>query len=449
VGNNEFDVIVIGSGTSAYYAISGLQENPDLTIALIDERPYGGTCALRGCQPKKYLLSNAEAVAMASQLTGSGLEGLVKSNWEALQKLKNEFLDGRSDADQNHWQKAGIATFNGPARMVADDRIEVGGQMLTGKKIILATGSLPAQGAFEGSELVHDSEHFLDMPSLPQRILFVGGGYISFEFANVATYGGASEVTIIHRSSQPLKSFDRDIAQVVMEASSAAGIDIIVNTTIRRITKEGDIYIVESSSGETYEADLVIGAIGRHANLTVLEKGAGNVDHSPRGITVNKYLQSVSNPRVYAIGDCADTPYMLAPVADKEGQTVARNILHGNAHIVDYDDIPSAVFTIPSLSSVGLTEEAARREEGNFRINHGSTTTWPSSKRIGEGHGGYKVIIDKDTDLIIGAHIARHNAAEVINIFSLAMKFKIKASELADFMWAYPTYTSDLKYMVR
>lgn len=446
--NNEFDIIVVGSGTSAYYAITGLKEDTSLNIALVDERPYGGTCALRGCQPKKYLLSNATTVAMVSQLAGRGLEGQVRSNWKALQNLKNEFLEGRSEADQAHWQKAGIATFNGTARMIADDQIEVGGQTLTGKKIILATGSLPTQVSIEGSEFVHDSEHFLNMSSLPQRILFIGGGYISFEFAHVAAHGGASEVTIIHRSSQPLKSFDSDVTQIVMEASSASGIDMVLNTTVNGITKEGDVYIVECSSGKTYVADLVIGAIGRHANLSVLEKGFGNVDHTSKGITVNKHLQSVSNPRVYAIGDCADTPYMLAPVADKEGQTVAKNILHGNSHFVDYDGIPSAVFTIPSLGSVGLTEEAARKKEKNFRVNHGFTTAWPSSKRIGEQHGAYKVIIDNDTDLIIGAHIARHNAAEVINTFALAMKFKIKASELADFMWAYPTYTSDLKYMV-
>lgn len=446
---NTFDVIVVGSGTSAYYAINGLKRDPSLRIAIVDERPYGGTCALRGCQPKKYLVSNAEGISMVSHLHGRGLEGQVKTNWEALQNLKNSFLDGRSEADQAHWQKVGVATFNGTARMISENQVGVGGEILTGKKIILATGSLPNHNEFEGSEFVHDSEYFLNMSQLPKRILFVGGGYISFEFAHVAARCGASDVMIMNRSSQFLKAFDEDIAAVVIQASAAAGINTILNTTPQCITKEKNGYFVHSSTGEIYETDLVIEATGRQANLSVLEGGKGNVEHSSKGITVDSHLQSISNPKVYAIGDCADTPYMLAPVADKEGQTVAKNIEHGNSHIVDYRGIPSAVFTIPSLGTVGLTEEKAQQQEENFRVNHGETSAWPSSKRIGEEHGAYKVLIDNETDLILGAHIARHNAAEVINIFALAMKFKIKASELAEFMWAYPTYTSDLKYMVK
>ena len=334
--------------------------------------------------------------------------------------------------------------------MISEDEVRIGDDIiLQGKNIILATGALPRRTALKGSELVHDSEFFLDLPDLPERVLFIGGGYISFEFAHVAARAGAREVVIMHRSSRPLKEFDKDIVETLLNASKAAHINVLLDTAPAHISKEDGGYLLHTSSAETYQTDLIIEATGRAPNLTVLEGGKGNVEQSPQGVVVNQYLQSTTNPRVYAIGDCAATPYMLAPTADKEGQVVVDNIVQGNTRTTDYSCIPTVLFTIPSIGSVGLTEEQAQERGGDFRVNHGETKRWPSSKRIGEEHAAYKIIIDNTTDLILGAHLARHNAAEVINVFALAMKFNIKASDLADFMWAYPTLTSDLKYMVK
>jgi glutathione reductase (NADPH) len=444
-----FDVIVVGSGTSAYYSLTGLLQSSDLRIAIVDERPYGGTCALRGCQPKKYLVSNAKAVAAVSHLLGKGLEGQVRTNWEALQGLKNDFLHGKPEADLAHWQSLGVSTYTGHARMIDENRIDVEGKVLTGRTIILATGSLPNHLPIEGSEFARDSEYFLNLPHLPKRIVFIGGGFVSFEFAHVAIRTGASKVLIINRSARPLKSFEGDLVDTLLKASTDAGIEMLLGTVPERIVKTGKGYVVHYSSGEECETDLVIDATGRLPNLAVLEGEHGGVTHSSKGVAVNEYLQSISNPAVYAIGDCADTPYMLATVADKEGQTVAMNILHGNKHSVDYSIVPNAVFTTPTLASVGLTEIEAQARQLDFRVNQGETTGWPSSKRIGEEHGAYKVLIENGSELILGAHLIRHNAAEVINLFALAMKGNIPASELADLMWAYPTSTSDLKYMVR
>ncbi|WP_136809001.1 dihydrolipoyl dehydrogenase family protein [Desulfosediminicola flagellatus] len=445
----EYDVIVIGSGTSAYYAIDGLSKNSTFKIAVVDERPYGGTCALRGCQPKKYLVSNAEAVAMANHLHGRGITSTPTTDWKALQDLKNEFLKGRSEADVKHWKKKGVATYHGRARMTADNEVQVGNDLLQANRIILATGAVPRHSDIEGSEFLHDSEYFLDMPDLPKRIVFIGGGYISFEFAHVAARTGAQEVVIMNRSSRPLRSFDNDIVTTIMQASAASGINVLLNTSPSKVIKNGNEYLLHTSTGDVITTDLIIEATGRIPNLSVLDGEKGNVSFSSKGVIVNDFLQSTTNPKVYAIGDCAATPYMLAPVADKEGQTVVQNIVNGNSTTIDYSEIPSAVFTIPNIGSVGLTEEQAKENGLDIRVNQGTTTQWPSSKRIGEEHASYKVIIDNSTDLIVGAHIARHNSSEVINVFALAIKFKITAKNLADFMWAYPTYTSDLKYMVK
>ena len=448
MNHQEFDTVVIGSGTSAYYAVDGLNK-AGRRVAIVDERPYGGTCALRGCQPKKYLVSNAEAVAMASHLVGRGIVAGPKTDWQSLQALKNEFLDGLSEAEVKDWQEAGVTTFHGRAVMSGEDEVTVGHDRLRAQHIVLATGSTPLRSEIPGAEHIRDSEHFLNLPDLPSRIVFIGGGYISFEFAHVAIHVGAEKVTILHRSSQPLKAFDQDIVKVVLKASEVEGIKVVLNESPRSVESAENGFILQGSKGAVYESDLIIAATGRVPNLSVLKGGYGKVESSLRGVIVNEFLQSVSNPGVYAVGDCAATKYMLAPVADEEGKTAARNILEGNIKTIDYSVVPSVVFTIPSIGSVGLTEEQAKQQALDFRVNQGMTTHWPSSKRIGEEHGTYKILIDNQTNEILGAHIARHNSCEAINVLALAMKHKITASELAEFMWAYPTITSDLKYMVK
>lgn len=442
-----FDAIVIGSGTSAYFCITRLNLG-GRKVAVVDEREYGGTCALRGCQPKKYLVANAEAVAMAAHLSGKGLSGNPQTDWKALQQLKNDFISGIPEGEVEEFKKAGITTFSGSAKMIGPSEIVVGSDRLKASHVVLATGSVPRRTQIPGAEHAVDSEHFLNMSELPKRILFIGGGYISFEFAHVACQAGAS-VSILHRSARVLKAFDEDMVKIIVEASKASGISVITNEEPARIEKSDSGLIVHSKAGANYETDLVVEASGRVPNLTALDSDHGKVEKTNRGVAVNEYLQSTTNPNVYAIGDCANTPYLLAPAADEEGKVAAHNILNGNSKEVDYSVVPSAVFTIPNLATVGLTEDQARAKGFDFRTNCGTTTGWPSSKRIGEEHSGYKVTINSQDDTIIGAHLARHNASEVINLFALAMKHGITASQLAEFMWAYPTYSSDLKYMVK
>ncbi len=212
MNHQKFDTVVVGSGTSAYYAVDALNRAGQ-KVAIVDERPYGGTCALRGCQPKKYLVSNAEAVAMASHLVGRGIVAAPKTDWQSLQILKNAFLDGRSEAEVKNWQQAGVTTFHGRAIMTGEDEVTVDRDRLKTQHIVLATGATPRRSDIRGAEYLFDSEHFLNLPDLPNRIVFIGGGYISFEFAHVAIRAGAETVTILHRSSRPLKAFDQDIVK--------------------------------------------------------------------------------------------------------------------------------------------------------------------------------------------------------------------------------------------
>lgn len=447
MSKGKHDVIVVGSGTSAYYAAEGLNEG-GRDVAIVDERPYGGTCALRGCQPKKYLVCNVEAVAMASDLVDRGIVEAPRTDWVALQALKNDFLKGKPENQVKSWHEQGVTTYHGRARMTGERELAVGDEHLTADHIVLATGASPRCAAYRGSEHAVFSDDFLELDALPRRIVFVGGGYISFEFAHVAARAGAEEVTILQRSDRVLKGFDADMAQVLIEAGEKAGVRVVLEEPVEAIEKEGEAFRVIGGSGKAYATDLVVEATGRVPNLSVLEGGAGGVEHDKGGVVVNAHLRSVSNPAVYAIGDCVSASPMLAPVADAEGKLVARNILEGDVAEIDVSVVPSAAFTIPNIASVGLTEEQAAAKGLEFRVNRGSTTGWPSSKRIGEDHGAYKVLIEEESGRILGAHLVRHHAAEAINVFGLAMKHGITAGEMKEFLWAYPTLISDLKYMV-
>lgn len=440
------DVIVIGSGTSAYMlAHEAIKKGR--SVAVIDEREFGGTCALRGCQPKKYFTANAEAVAMAAQLTGIGIDGPPRTVWPDLIALKNEFTDPIPEGTEKGFAKAGMAVIHGRAQFVSEDRVAVGDSEIQGGHIVIATGAIPRPLGIPGAAHCGDSEDFLNLKTLPQRMVFIGGGYISFEFAHVAARAG-SRVTILHRSEQVLKGFDPDMVSVLLDATREMGVVLETETEPDRIEKTAGGFRVHAGN-RVFDADWVMAAAGRVPNLASLDPDAGGVAVSKQGVTVNKYLQSVSNPKVYAIGDAVESPLMLATVADKQGLVAADNILNGNRTAMKYAAIPTAVFTEPNLAAVGMSETAAERAGSAFRVNRGTTAGWPSSKRIGEKYSGYKVLIETETNTILGAHLCRRNAAETINIFAMAMAFGLTADDLADMLWAYPTYVSDIKYMIR
>ena len=445
--SRHFDAIVVGSGTSAAYVLQGLLA-AGRKVAVVEEGPFGGTCALRGCQPKKYLVANAEAVAQARDLLGRGIAEAPVPDWKGLQALKAEFLDGRPEAEFEDWREAGATPIRGAARMTGRQELTVEGEVLTADHIVLATGSRSRRSGIPGSEHMGTSDDFLELPAMPRRIVFLGGGYISFEFAHVAARQGA-RVQVLDRSERPLKLFDADMVQVVCAAGEEVGIHFVPEESASAVEKCADGLVLHGSSGTAYEADAIFEAIGRVPNLSVLAGEAGEVESGPRGVTVNEYLQSTTNPHVFAVGDCAAAGAMLATVADEQGKVVARNIVEGVSHRPQSVPVPSTAFTIPNLASVGLSEEQARAEGRDFRVSRGTTTGWPSSQRIGEEHSAYKVLIDRQDDTILGAHLARHHAAETINLFALAVQHGITATTLADTLWAYPTMASDIKRMVR
>jgi glutathione reductase (NADPH) len=447
--HRSFDVLVIGTGTAGY-TLALACSKAGLQVAVVDNQPYGGTCAMRGCQPKKYLVDAAEVVQLSLQMSEIGIHPAAKIDWPALMRSKSGFTSAVPERTERALQKAGIELCYGTARFVSPEEVAIGEEAtIRAQTVVIATGAKPAPLDLPGAELVLTSDDFLELGALPRRILFIGGGYISLEFAHVARAAGAA-VTILHRGDRILKRFDAEVVARLAASAHDLGIIIVTDITACSFERSGGSLVTYGAAGctQSFQSDLIVNGTGRVPELDGLDLDAGGVTREARGVTVNEFLQSVSNPRVYAIGDACASPYQLSTVADMQGEVAAENIIRGNLANPDYRGVPSVAFAQPPLAGVGMTEEQAIKSGEKFRINRGAMGDWPSSRRIGQRHAYYKVLIQEGTGLILGAHLFGHNAGEVINIFALAIKFGLSNADLKKVLWAYPTHVSDLKYMI-
>jgi glutathione reductase (NADPH) len=447
-----FDLVVIGTGSAAGTVASRCRE-AGWSVAVVDSRPFGGTCALRGCDPKKVLVGVADLMDWIQRMEGHGLrrEG-AHIEWTELMRFKRTFTDPVPQARADGFAQAGITAISGRARFIGRETLTVGERELRAGHVVIAAGAKPGPLPMAGAEQVVTSDAFLELEALPKEIVFVGGGYISFEFAHLAARAGA-KVTILHRGARPLERFDADLVARLVEASRAVGIEVRVGTVVRGIEQRGAAFAVKTEEPggavREWEADLVVHGAGRVPDIDDLGLGAAGIERTPRGVKVNGFLQSVSHPRAYAAGDAADSGGLpLTPVAGYEGRIVAANLLEGNQQAPNYDGVPSAVFTLPPLAAVGLTEEQARQRGLRFRVNHQDGKRWYSSRRVAEQFADYKVLVEEPSDRILGAHLLGPHVDELVNVFALAIRQGITAAALRQTVFAYPTRASDVPYML-
>jgi glutathione reductase (NADPH) len=447
----KFDLIAIGTGSAASTVASRCRE-AGWQVAIVESRQFGGTCALRGCDPKKVLVGAAEAVDWIRRMNGKGIQAeRLQIDWPELMRFKRSFTEPVPKRREDEFAKSGIAAFHGQARFVGPTTLQVGEETLKGRFVVIAAGMVPADLKIPGTGYLTTSDQFLELNELPRRIVFVGGGYIAFEFAHVAARAG-SQVTVLHRGPRPLALFDPDLVDQLVERTRELGIDVHLGTEAIGIERSFPQLIVRAlASGETgtFQAEMVVHAAGRVPEINDLNLDVAGIEWDKRGVRVNEFLQSVSIPSVYAAGDAAASGGPpLAPVASYEGQIVAANVLNGNRETPNYLGIPSVVFTIPQLAAVGLSESEASEQNLKFRVKKEMTSTWYSSRRVAETYSGYKVLVEESTDRILGAHILGSEAGEVINLFALAIRSGMHATDLKHMLFAYPTSGSNLTRML-
>lgn len=449
--SNQFDLIVLGSGPAASRVATRCAES-GWKIAVVDPNPVGGTCALHGCNPKKVLVRAAELVDRAHRMAGSGTKvDTAEINWPDLVCFKRTFTEPVTSNRRESYTELGIEIIQAMPRFTGPTSIEVGDRTILAKRIVIATGAAPRKLSFDGAEYLTHSNQFLELDYLPSRITIVGGGYIGFEFAHVAARAG-TKVAIIDKS-EPLVSFDRDLVNHLVDCSRKVGIDVRTHTEVLSLGRDEDgnfhMTTIGDNGVQTHETDLVIHAAGRIANVAGLDLERAGIEYSEKGIVVNEYFQSPTNSAVYAAGDVVESGLpALTPVANYQGITVANNLLEGNVAKNEHPIVPRAVYTIPSLAGVGLTEAQAKEAQLDVKVNYDDWSHFSSMKKVGETHAMFKVLIDRDTDLIVGAHLLGPESAELINMFALAMKMGATTSTLKSIPFVFPTFVADLKSML-
>lgn len=446
-----YDLIVIGTGVAATN-IAMKCRKANWRVAIADRRQYGGTCMLRGCDPKKLLWGVAEAVDQGRRFHGAGFEApKISLSWRDLIMFKRSFLEKAPNAVEEMLKNAGIETLHGSARFVDQNKVQIDGETLTGRHIVIASGSRPTPLRISGAEHLLTSDDFLELDRLPERLIFVGGGYVSFEFAHIAARAGARTV-ILHDNSRPLIQFDNELVELLLDKSRRIGIDIRVNQRVERIEKGPHgvkVWTQGEGSGNCFEADAAIHGAGRIPDIDDLDLAAGRIEQHGSRLRLNERLQSVSNPIVYAAGDAANVGPMLTPVSELDAEAVVGNLLaSGSRQKPGYDGVPSVVFTIPPLASVGVTEEQARSRNLTFRTAHADTSSWYSARRVREDTAAYKILTDEENNRLLGAHIIGPNAEEEINIFALSLRLGLSLEQLRHFVPAYPSEGADIHYML-
>ncbi|WP_306014851.1 NAD(P)/FAD-dependent oxidoreductase [Oceanicaulis sp. MMSF_3324] len=444
------DLLVLGTG-NAGMAAAGVAQRAGQSVTLVESGDVGGTCAIRGCVPKKVLVAaaaNLDAIARASDHAIS--VGEVKLDWPALIKRERTFVEGVPDMFRSSITSRGMTLVTGEAVFTGANSVSVDGETYTADKIVIATGSRPAQLPIEGWALTATSDDLLTLEHLPEEVVFVGGGVIALEFAHVMVRAGA-KVTILEAAPRVLPRLDPDMVDTLIAYTRSLGVTIHTGVNVKAIREEGPHRTVDVViNGETLSlsADLVVNGAGRRPAVEALNLDAAGIRAERGHIDVDVTLRSLTNPCVYVAGDALAASPQLSPVASYEGRIVGENAIHDAQQSPDYSSIPSAVYTVPAIASVGLDEAGAKAAGLEPVVKVNDLRDWRSAKTYAEQVAFAKVLIDPETDRILGAHLAGHGAEEVIHLFTLAMKTQLTATELATMTYAYPTFSSDLKFLV-
>jgi len=423
----DFDMITIGAGSGGV-ASSRRAGAYGARVAIVEELRVGGTCVLRGCVPKKLLVYGAQFADAFADAAGFGWS--VKPadfSWPALIAAKDKELDRLNQIYINMLNNARVEIMDARGVVVDPHTVEVGGRAYTAENILIAVGGWPETPDIPGIEHVISSNEALDLPSLPKRVVIVGGGYIAVEFAGIFN-GFGSEVVEIIRREEVLRGFDEDIRVYLGQEMKGRGIDIRGGTqvariekTTARIEKTAGAYAVHTTDGGKIETDCVMYATGRKPNTAGMGLAEAGVELTRNGAVLVDQWQRSSVPSIYAVGDVTDR-INLTPVAIAEGRAIAETLYNNNPMTMDHADVPSAVFSQPPVSVVGLNEEEARKEYGEVDIYQSRFKPMKNTLSGRDERTFMKLVVDAKTDRVLGCHMLGVDAPEIVQGLAIAIK---------------------------
>jgi len=443
----DFDLFVIGAGSGGVRA-ARVSAAYGARVAIAEEYKVGGTCVIRGCVPKKLLVYGAH---FAEDLDDAAMFGwdvpTKRFDWQVLRdnvlaevgRIEGAYTDTLTNHD--------VTIFHERAELTGPNSIRLAsGKEVTADKILIATGATPVMPRLEGVEHAISSNEVFHLDALPKRIVIAGGGYIANELAGIFHQFG-SHVTLVNRTDVILRQYDQQIVDRLMQISIRKGIDFRFHSTIDKIVKgeNGSLHVTMTGCDDI-EADQVLFATGRKPSTSGLGLEVAGVDVGEKGqIKVDADNRS-SVPSIFAVGDVTDR-IQLTPVAIREGQAFADTFFGNMPHQVDYDCVPSAVFSHPPLAGVGMTEGEARNRLGQIKTYTSDFRAMKNALAGRDERSLYKLVVDESTDRIVGIHMIGPDAPEILQAASIAVKARLKKADFDATIALHPTMAEELVLM--
>jgi glutathione reductase (NADPH) len=441
----DFDLFTIGAGSGGVRA-SRMSASFGAKVAVAEERYLGGTCVNVGCIPKKLLVYAAHFNDDFDDAAAYGWTvNERRVDWAKLIANKNTEISRLNGVYRRLLQDSGVTIIESHAEVVDPQTVVVDGNKITAKYILVAVGSWPAVPEFPGSEHAITSNEMFFLPTLPRKMIIVGGGYIGVEFAGIFN-GLGVEVTQLYWEGLFLRGFDDDCRKFLAGEMRKKGIDLTFNADIERIEKRGAALHATLNGDETIEADLILYATGRVPNTNSLGLDKVDVQIKPGGAVVVDDYSKTNVDSIYAIGDCTDR-MMLTPVAIAEGRAVAETLFNNNPMKPNYMNVPSVVFSNPNLGTVGLTEAQAREHYRNIDVYK---TTFRPLKHTLTGRDErtmMKIIVDHATDKVLGCHMVGPDAGEIIQGLAVALNCGATKAQFDATIGIHPTAAEEFVTM--
>ncbi len=448
MAEREVDLFVIGGGSGGVRA-ARIAAGHGARVMVAEEYRMGGTCVIRGCVPKKLMVYASHIRHEIEDAAGFGWTiPEATFDWPAFIANKDREIARLEAAYTANLDKAGVTIVKSRAVFEDAHRLRLAnGDIVRAAHVLIATGGAPNHGrAIPGIEHVISSNEVFHLPELPKRILIQGGGYIALEFACIFA-GLGSQVAVVYRGDNILRGFDDDVRAHVRGEMEKAGVAFLTACTVERVEKHGEEFISRLSDGSSVPSDQVLFAIGRFPNVANLGLEAAGVAIDPRngGIAVDAFSRT-NVPHIYAVGDVTHR-INLTPVAIREGHAFADTVFGGRKVAVDRADIPTAVFSQPEVGTVGLTEAQARAQFARVDVYKAVFRPMKATLSGRDTRVLMKLIVDADSDRVLGCHIVGEAAAETIQVVGIAMKMKATKADFDATMALHPTAAEELVTM--
>jgi glutathione reductase (NADPH) len=441
----DFDLFVIGAGSGGVRA-SRMASSYGAKVAIAEESRVGGTCVIRGCVPKKLLVYAAHFHEDFADAAGYGWSlGEAHFDWKTLIANKDREIDRLNGIYKKLLAGSNVELIEERAVLLDRHTVAIGGKRITARNILIAVGGWPQMPKVPGIEHAISSNETFHLPELPRRVVVVGGGYIAVEFAGIFNGLGA-KVTQLYRGEQILRGFDDDLRHFLADELHKKGIDIRVNSDVASIEKASDGYRVTLQDGSAIDADCVLYATGRRPKTDGLGLEAAGVELGKDGAVKVDAYSKTNIDNIHAIGDCTNR-VNLTPVAIKEAMAYADTVFGGKPWPMDHTTIASAVFSQPPVGTVGLTEAEARRQYGAVDIYKANFKPLKHTLSGRDERTLMKLVVDRASQVVLGAHMVGLDAAEIIQAIAIAVKMRATKAQFDQTVAVHPTAAEEFVTM--